>query len=300
MKPKTAKRIPLRLFGVVLILGVILPLWGTIQLGGRLLLPNRTPIGVPPQDLPIEEIQFRSSDNVPLSGWLIERVGAKTGILLMHGSGQNREIMVPRARFLYQAGYSVFLFDFRAHGESGGRFKTFGIGEHEDAEAALALLKERTEVDQVAIIGFSLGGAAAILGPSPVEADAYVLEAVFPTIEQAIANRIKIRLSPLLSWTYPLLSQQIPIRTGTPLSALRPIDQIRRIHQPIFLIAGAEDRRTTRQESQQLFDAIEAKNKQFWIVPGANHTNFHAAAKTSYEKKILEFLASALEASEGL
>ena len=212
----------------------------------------------------------------------------------MHGSGQNRAIMVPRARFLHQAGYALLLFDFRAHGESEGSFKTFGRGEREDAKAALALLKERTGVSQTAIIGFSLGGAAAILGPAPLDTDAFILEAVFPSIEAAVANRIKLRLGKPFAWTQALISLQIPLRTGTPLKSLRPIDQIGRIQEPIFLIAGAEDRRTTASESEKLFRAITSHEKRFWLVPGANHTNFHAAAPIEYEQRVLEFLADSL------
>ena len=264
------------------------------QVGGRLLLPNRHEVGEAPDDLPIEDITIKTSSGLELSGWLIDRPNAQVGILLMHGSGQNRNIMVPRARFLHQAGYAVLLFDFRAHGESQGRFKTFGVGEHEDAKAALKLLKERTGVQQTAIIGFSLGGAAAILGPTPLETDAFVLEAVFPSIEAAVANRVKLRLGSPFAWTQSLLSLQIPLRTGTPLKALRPIDQISRIQKPIFLIAGAEDKRTTASESKALFEAITGTNKQFWLIPGANHTNFHAAATQEYEQKVSQFLRAAL------
>ena len=267
------------------------------QLGNRLIVPNRFEVGLPPNDLPIETVKFASSGGISLSGWLIKHPIAKAGILLMHGSGQNRAIMIPRARFLYEAGYSVFLFDFRAHGQSEGRYRTFGIGEHDDATAALQVLKEKTGVNQTAIIGFSLGGAAAILGPSPLDTDAFVLEAVFPKIETAIANRIKLRLGPLFPWTQSLLSLQIPIRTGIPLLALQPIDQIGKIAQPIFLIAGAEDQRTTAEESKALYNAIQATTKKLWIVANANHTNYHAAAPDLYEKKVTAFLRGALASS---
>ena len=251
-------------------------------------------MGEPPTDLPIQEFTFQNESGLALSGWLIRNHDAQHGILLMHGNGQNRAIMIPRARFLYKAGYSVFLFDFRAHGKSKGKFKTFGIGEHEDAKAAMALLKRETGVQRTAVIGFSLGGAASILGDSPLDTDAFVLEAVFPTIEAAVANRIRLRIGSLLTWTHPLLSYQIPLRTGISLNQLRPIDQIERISQPVFLIAGAEDQRTTAIESKALFEAITAKEKQLWLVPEANHTNFHAATPQIYEQKTLDFLNRAL------
>ncbi len=149
-------------------------------------------------------------------------------------------------------------------------------------------------MNQTAIIGFSLGGAAAILGQAPLDTDAFVLEAVYPTIEAAVANRVKLRLGKPFAWAHSLLSLQIPMRTGTPLRSLRPIEQIGRIQKPIFLIAGAEDRRTTASESKHLFAAINSKEKQFWLVPSANHTNFHAVAPEDYQRRVLDFLSDAL------
>jgi len=46
--------------------------------------------------------------------------------------------------------------------------------------------------DHVAIIGSSLGGVAALLATSPLKVDVLVLEAVYPTIEIATRNRMKI------------------------------------------------------------------------------------------------------------
>lgn len=279
-------------------MGLLLSLLFLILLGNKLILPNRLPVGSPPEDLPIEVISFSSSAGVPLKGWLIPHPKAEMGVLLMHGSNQNRAIMVPRARFLHQAGFSVFLFDFRAHGESGGHFKTFGLGEHEDAKAALKVLKERTGVTKTAVIGFSLGAAASVLGPHPLDVDAYVLEALFPTIEAAVANRIELYLGPFASWTHPLLSRQIPLRTGIPLKSLRPMDVIGSIRAPIFLIAGAEDRRATPEEARRLFETIRDPRKQFWLVTQASHTNYHAAQPAAYERKILQFLAESCHETE--
>ena len=96
--------------------------------------------------------------------------------------------MMGRARMLNAAGYPALTIDLQANGESPGQVTTEGYRESLDARAAVAWLRRRPGVRRVAIIGFSLGGAAALLGPDgPVAADALVLEAVYPTIEEAIA-----------------------------------------------------------------------------------------------------------------
>ncbi len=279
-------------FKTLLAIASLLGLAGVLVLfllGGRLVLPSRFAVGSGPTDIAFESVRIESTDDITLSGWLLPVPEAEAGIMLMHGSGQNRAIMLPRARFLHAAGYSVLLFDFRAHGESEGRYRTFGIGEREDAEAALRFFVDQTGIQRVGIIGFSLGGAASILGQQPLPVDAYVLEAVFPTIQRAVANRIRLRLGSWLEPLHPLLTYQLPFRTGVAVRDLRPIEKIGAITAPVLMMAGEKDERTTLAESKALFEAVNAPNKAFWIVPGATHTNFHAAAPETYEEKVLDF-----------
>lgn len=279
-------------------IGIFTALGGIYHLGSRLLRPTRYPITRPPADLPIDTITFKAEDGLTLSGWLVRHPEPKAGLLLMHGSGQNREIMLSRARFLYDAGYTSLLFDFRGHGESEGTFRTFGLAEHLDARAALNVLKSLPEIKQTAVIGFSLGGAASILGEQPLSSDAFILEAVFPDIRNAIANRIRLKLGAPYVWATGLLSYQIPLRTGTRLDELRPIENIGNIQAPTFIIAGGADQRATAKESRQLFEAAGAEKKDFWVIPSATHTNFHAVVPKSYEQRVLSFLAAALEEPE--
>lgn len=63
-----------------------------------------------------------------------------------------------------------------------------------DAEAAVDLVRARLPGEPVGVIGASMGGAAALLGPGPLRVDALVLESVSPTIELAVADRLRVRL----------------------------------------------------------------------------------------------------------
>ena len=59
----------------------------------------------------------------------------------MHGVRSTRVGVTNRVRFLREAGYSVLLFDFQAHGKSGGEHISYGKLESRDAEAAVAFVK---------------------------------------------------------------------------------------------------------------------------------------------------------------
>jgi len=74
---------------------------------------------------------------------------------------------------------------------------------------------------------------------------------------------------------------------------LRPIARIGLVHAPVFVIGGDADPNTRPEESRRLFDAAP-QPKQLWLVPGAGHEDFHAAATQEYERRVLAFLGHTL------
>jgi fermentation-respiration switch protein FrsA (DUF1100 family) len=217
-------------------------------------------------------------------------VAAAPCVLLMHGIYADRRDMLGRARFLQQAGYSSLLFDFQAHGESRGDSVTFGHLESRDAREALRVARETFKCTKVAVIGDSLGGAAALVASPPLDVDAMVLEAVFTTIEEAVGDRLEMRLGRAGRILEPLLTAQLRLRFDVEPAALRPIRGIASYPGPVFVIGGAEDRNTPLEATRRLFAAAR-EPKVLWIVPGAAHEDFHRFATAEYERRVLEFLS---------
>lgn len=125
-----------------LLLGPALLGCGAAYLVGSLAsAPARVSVGAPPPDLPIGPVKLASASGSQLSGWFIPGQPGVGSILVMHGVRANRLEVLGRARFLHEHGFSVLLFDFQAHGESPGRYITFGYLEARDARAALHLLQ---------------------------------------------------------------------------------------------------------------------------------------------------------------
>jgi fermentation-respiration switch protein FrsA (DUF1100 family) len=202
--------------------------------------------------------------------------------------------MVGRAEMLHRAGYGVLLFDFQAHGESPGRHITMGYLESGDARAAVAYARARAPGRFIGVIGVSLGGAAALLGAEPLPVDAVVLEAVYPDIEAATANRLSIRIGWLGRLLSPLLLVQLGPRLGIGAADLAPIAAISRVRAPILVIAGGADRHTTPEDSARLFEAAR-EPKQLWTIPGAAHVDFAEYARQAYAERVLSFFALAAQ-----
>ena len=86
-----------------------------------------------PGDLPVERVMLNHAGAPELVGWVANRKGSCGAIVLLHGRGANRLALVQRANLLFDAGYSVVLFDLSGHGESGGSVQGFGYSESQDA-----------------------------------------------------------------------------------------------------------------------------------------------------------------------
>jgi uncharacterized protein len=285
-------------FGL-LVLALVLTLCGGVWLAGTIptaAVPQT--VGDPPADLTGRPVQFQSGSGVTIHGWFIPGKSGAGAIILMHGVRSNRLSMVDRARFFSDAGFSVLLFDFQAHGESPGEHITFGYLESRDAQAAVEFLRANARGERIGVVGVSMGGAATLLATPPLDVNAMVLEMVYPTIDEAVSNRLTMRLGRWAGILTPLLTWQLKPRLGISSDALKPIEKVRDISIPKLFIVGAEDQHTTLQESKDMF-AAAAEPKELWIVEGAKHTDLHADSKVEYEQRMLSFFQSRLATLQG-
>jgi dipeptidyl aminopeptidase/acylaminoacyl peptidase len=182
----------------------------------RLLIsPPRQPLWMTPADLglPFEEIHFPARDGLRLSGWFIPRkraakIGADTTIILVHGWPWNRlgsarqnilnDIpgsvpldLIRLAHALHTAGYNVFMFDLRNHGESAAAGPvTFGLNESNDLLGAIDYLSSRDDLDsgRIGVIGFS-AGANTVLYALPHTDRIKAAVAVQPTSPRVFSAR---------------------------------------------------------------------------------------------------------------
>jgi uncharacterized protein len=236
-------------------------------------------------------IHFASESGAEIHGWWWDVPDAKGIVLLLPGVRANRRSMVDRATFLHTAGYTTLLIDFQGIGESRGKAITFGELERYDVLAAVAFARTQAPHRKLAIIGSSLGGAATLLATPPLAVDAMVLEAVYPSIDRAVENRLAIRMGRTLAKIgSPLLLAQVDE------DALRPIDHIANVRCPLLIIAGANDEHTTAADTRALFAAARAP-KELWLVPGKKHVDLHRAMTREYEVRVLRFLQTSLTVS---
>lgn len=275
------------ILAILLVLSVLAGT-GAFVLGDVLVSPQQQLIYTPSTELALESIEIPTETGHIISGWFVQGQRGNPGVLLLHSLKSNRMEMLARAEFINKAGYSVLLIDMQAHGLTPGERITFGYRESYDAHSALNYIRKRLPGQKVGVIGVSLGGAAALLGESPIDADALVLEAVYSSIGNAIENRMAIRLGEFGRIVAPLLEWQIQPRLGIAPESLAPISAIRNLKSPVLIIAGENDRHTLRKESKSMFRAASPP-KELWLIEGAQHQNLHRYTPAMYQRRILAF-----------
>ena len=261
--------------------------------GSALTEPLRS-ASVAPVDWPVTTVRLPTDTGGTVDGWIALGQAGRGAVLLLHGVRADRQAMLQRARQLHRQGFGVLLMDLPAHGTSSGDRITFGVAEGAGVRAAMAYLRQQLPGEKLGVIGSSLGGAALLLSHVQPPPDAVVLEAVFPTIEAAVDNRVRSRIGPLASIAVPLLLQQLPWRLGVEPAQLRPIAHIAQLGAPVLVAGGTRDRHTPPDETLQLFDAAQAP-KQLWLVDGAAHVDLYAFAPQAYEERVFGFLRQYLQ-----
>lgn len=278
-------------------LGLVMAAIGAIGLGLAWMLGTTLVSGahyaVPAAGAGVRTVALRAGGQ-PVEGWLLEGRG-KGALLLLHGIRADRRQMLARARFLNAAGYTVLLIDLPGHGASPAPAITFGLKEGQAVDSALRWLRARYPDEKLGVIGVSLGAASYVLCEACPRVDAVVLESMYPTIEEAIEDRLRLRIGPLAAPVSKLLLWQLPLRLDIDPGQLRPIARMPALGAPVLVASGAADLHTTIAETRRIH-AAAGGDKLLWEVPGAAHVDLHAYAPSEYERRITGFLARHLAA----
>ena len=247
--------------------------------------------------VPQEEISLTTPDGVRLSCWLIKRRNARGTVIYLHGVGDCKISGVELSAFLYSLGYNVFLYDSRHHGESGGKYCTYGFFEKHDVSTAIDYLQQREDLKlgKVGLFGISMGAAVAIQAAAiDLRIASVVAEASFTTL-RSIAVDYQRRLIKL-PWHFLrniafARSQKV---AGFKARFVAPVEDVKKLHCPILFVHGLDDTFIDVEHSKRLY-RIARDPKELLLVEGANHTNVWEIGGNKYKDTLTAFFKSSLK-----
>jgi uncharacterized protein len=255
--------------------------------------PFRLPFYISPGALqaPQEEVRVPSG-GLELRGWWMERPGSDRVVVLCHGYMMNRCEMTPEAFFFWQQGMSCLMLDFRAHGRSGGRLCTLGELERSDVVAAVEYARSRVPGARVALMGSSMGSAAAALAVAerPGLVDLLILDSCYSRLSSAISGWWRFIGNDLLAWFLaPVALVAVPLVRLNPFrvdvaKALAKIEGT-----PVLFLHGDCDRLASPEEARRNYEAANEPKRIVWW-PGCNHSEGRWTHAPAYREELLNFL----------
>jgi fermentation-respiration switch protein FrsA (DUF1100 family) len=224
--------------------------------------------------LDFEDVVFKNSDGLDLSGWYIPAKNSKLTVLFCHGNGGNMAHRLDSINIFNNLGLNCFIFDYRGYGHSLG--KPSEEGTYTDAMAAYKwLIKEKKmPAEDIIIFGRSLGGTIAAQLASKVEAGALIVESAFTSYVD-IGKEY-----------YPYM----PVRWFARFS-YRTIDYIKEVCCPVMLIYSGNDEIVPFKFGLELYEAAN-EPKEFIEIFGSHNDCFLASGDIYIEvwEKWLKFL----------
>ena len=155
------------------------------------------------------DINFEADDGTHLFGWLIQGKPGFPAVIIAHKYGTNRSVTLLKLEGLItglnKQGYYIFLFDFRGHGQSGGK-SALGFKESDDVSAALkALVKYKQISHRFAVLGVGMGAIASAKAFNSVdEVKVVLLDSIYDDVASKYTDEI-IHDWPFLGFTHPVM-----------------------------------------------------------------------------------------------
>jgi uncharacterized protein len=242
-----------------------------------------------------EDVTFKASDGLELRGcWMPAAERSAPALIIMHGHGGSLDTDLHRAPAFHRAGFAVFLFDFRAHGESRGRIASFGYLERRDVQGAVAYVRSRGAA-KIGLLGFSYGGIASMLStPLCPEVGAVASDGGPVRMRTAITGRgiewhVPRWISSFFGWLIVVITS---MRLGTNLFRYDTVRWVGKISpRPILFIHGEAD--VSCSDFDDLWNAARDP-KEAWRLPGVGHTKASEVYPEEFERRVVGFFVKNL------
>ena len=243
--------------------------------------------------LAFDSFSLKTHDSLILKALFIPASSPEGTIIMLHGIRAYKEHFIQIAPMIVAHGYNVVLLDNRAHGQSEGRFCTFGVKEKEDVGVLIDTLNQMGISKNIGVWGQSLGGAIALQSMAYDKRISFgIIESTF-TEFRLIADDYFVRFMPFVPRWY----RSYIINRGAKLAHFNPeeasvLNATAEVTAPVFLAHGTADNRINVKYANANFNSLASSKKELHLVEGATHVNVWNVGGGDYFKAVFNFLES--------
>ncbi|MFA5074539.1 MAG: alpha/beta fold hydrolase [Candidatus Babeliales bacterium] len=246
-------------------------------------------------------VNFLTKDGLKLSGCFFKRDNARSNVLLCHGYCSRKEFMYDFIDMFPNS--NVFAFDFRAHGNSQGRFRTIGFQEYKDVLAAAQYFKDLVEnrnnnliKKPFIILGISMGGTASLKAAlcEPDLCDALILDSSFYDLKKVVYNAFSLN-SGLPTYPFlPIIGIFVKFLADCDVYSMNLLKDFKNLKKPVFYIHSCIDEVVSPEQTLSMYADDHNDHAKLWIGPVCRHGHLRKHFWDIYKKKVLSFLNSVL------
>ncbi|MCR4754873.1 MAG: alpha/beta hydrolase [Lachnospiraceae bacterium] len=250
----------------------------------------------------VEKVGIVSRDGLSLNGHYVHNTEAKRTpgepvnvVLLSHGyGGSGYKDLSIFAEFYVKQGYDILVIDQRAHGNSEGRYITFGDHESDDVAGWVdKIIEIAGDNCRILLHGWSMGAATVYLAAAkglPKQVKGLIYDCGYSTAEAQMFHIAKKSMGlpdPLLWYMLQFIKPVAFFFCGFSINSASPILASRNMTLPILFVHGAKDSVVPVKMGRRLYHAtIRTDYRRMLIVPDADHTYSYVYDKTGYENAI--------------
>lgn len=241
--------------------------------------------------VPARTVRIRTRDGVELGAWYLPAESREAPVVVaLHGYRGNRAELLGIGSSLWRRGYGVLLLDFRGRGSSQPQRISMGAWEVNDLSAALAWIGETCPRAPIGVIGYSMGGAVALMeGGRHPAVKAIVADCAYASqagvLSYGIQRLIRLRGDFILpaaalfhrGYGRPGFGRVAPIAHSTEWRG-----------KALFFIGGAKDELVSPDDTRRLFEAAP-EPKLLWMVRDAPHCGAYFRDRERYCRLVGQF-----------
>lgn len=242
--------------------------------------------------LSADELTVMTAEGIPLSCWFIPPRETSCGtVVILHGVSESKIAGIPMAQLLHLHGFTVVLYDSRRHGDSGGRYCTYGFYEKHDPGTIINFLEREGKLPpgKIGLFGASMGAAVALQSAAiEPRIAAVAAESGFATLRAVFDEYQKRMIKLPFHYLRNIVIKRSEILAHFRANAVSPLLAVRDLHIPILLVHGGADANIPSTASEQVF-ANANPPRELWIIPGARHDNMWDVGGEEYRGRVIAF-----------